>query len=97
MWAKFKAMRAKTEAVLAVVLLLSISILAIVACTDTQKASFGALGRPGHITCYSGGKPILDENSTGKIASETQSDGWKFQSATDNKLVRVSGDCVIRN
>lgn len=40
---------------------------------------------------------IYKGRSTGKIETEEQSDGWFFKDAQDNKLVRVSGDCVIRN
>ena len=66
-------------------------------CTNADVAQFDALGSPGHITCYSGGKVILDDTSTGKISTERQSDGWYYQSATTKGLVRVSGQCIVRN
>ena len=72
-------------------------LLTLLACTDTERASWKAVGEPGHITCYSGGQVIFDGQSTGKIETENQSDGWKFMDAKNNRLVRVSGDCVIRN
>jgi len=72
-------------------------LLALLACTDTERAAIKAIGEPGHITCYSGGQVIFDGDSTGKIETENQSDGWKFMDAKNNRLVRVSGDCVIRN
>ncbi len=72
-------------------------LLALLACTDTERASWGAIGEPGHITCYSGGQVIYDGDSTGKIESERQSDGWLFMDAKTTRLVRVSGDCVVRN
>jgi hypothetical protein len=72
-------------------------LLTLLACSDTERASFSAIGEPGHITCYSGGQVIFDGQSTGKIETENQSDGWKFMDAKTNRLVRVSGDCVIRN
>ena len=69
----------------------------LIACSDTEIASFTALGDPGHITCYSGGQVIYDGDSTGKIQTVENSDGWEFMDAKTQRLVRVSGDCVIRN
>ena len=69
----------------------------LLACSDTELAQFEAIGEPGHITCYSGGGIIFEGDSTGKIATEEGSDGWKFMDAASERLVRVSGDCVIRN
>ena len=69
----------------------------LIACTDTDIAQLTAIGEPGHITCYSGGQVIFEGDSTGKIATEEQSDGWKFMDAATGRLVRVSGDCLIRN
>ena len=69
----------------------------LIACTDTEIAQLTAIGEPGHITCYSGGQVIFEGDSTGKIATEEQSDGWKFMDAATGHLVRVSGDCVVRN
>ena len=56
-----------------------------------------ALGSSGHITCYSGGKIIYDGESTGKISTDHHSDGWYFEDAATKSLVRVSGQCVIKN
>ena len=69
----------------------------LIACSDTDIAQLTAIGEPGHITCYSGGQVIFEGDSTGKIATEEQSDGWKFMDAATGRLVRVSGDCLIRN
>ena len=69
----------------------------LIACTDTEIAQLTAIGEPGHITCYSGGQVIFEGDSTGKIATEEQSDGWKFMDAATGRLIRVSGDCLIRN
>ena len=66
-------------------------------CTDAEMAALGALGDSGTIICYSGGQVIYDGKSTGKILTETNSDGWLFRDAATHQLVRVSGDCVIRN
>jgi len=69
----------------------------LMACSDARRAQLGALGSPGHITCYSGGQIIYEGDSTGKIMTEQGSDGWYFNDKATNSLVRVSGDCVIRN
>lgn len=76
---------------------LFIVILSFIACSDAEFAKYKALGDPGDITCYSGGQIIYDGKSTGVILSEEQSDGWLLMDARTNRLVRVSGDCVIRN
>ena len=67
------------------------------ACTAADLANITTLGSAGDITCYSGGQVIFTGRSTGKIATEQQSDGWRFVDAASGKLIRVSGDCVIRN
>lgn len=74
-----------------------IIIMQLIACTDAQIARNKALGDAGHITCWSGGQVIYDGDSTGKIHTEEQSDGWYFMDAKTSRLVRVSGDCLIRN
>jgi hypothetical protein len=65
-------------------------------CTNADIAQLTALGSPASITCYSGGKIIYQGMSTGKIATEQQSDGWYFEDASTHELVRVSGQCVIK-
>lgn len=67
------------------------------ACTDAQKATFSALGEAGHITCYFPDGTIREWDSTGKIETESQSDGWRFMNAKTKRLIRVSGACVIEN
>lgn len=65
------------------------------ACTDTQMAHFGALGSEARVTCYSGGKLIFDDFSTGKVANANGSDGYEFKSRTTGRLEQASGDCVV--
>jgi hypothetical protein len=67
------------------------------ACSDATKAQIGAIGNPAEITCFSGGDTIYHGFSTGKIATEAQSDGWYFNERGSNRLIRVSGDCLVRN
>jgi len=69
----------------------------LIACSDTDIAQLTAIGEPGHVTCYSGGQVIYNGDSTGKIATVKNSDGWEFMDAATGRLVRVSGDCVVRN
>lgn len=68
-----------------------------VGCTDTDKASFEALGTPGSIKCYSGNLTIFSGKSTGRIQTVHGSDGWEFKDAETGKFIRVSGACVIEN
>lgn len=66
-------------------------------CSDAEQARWKAIGDPGDIECYSGGVLIYSGRSTGKIYSEEHSDGWYLNDSKTNRLVRVSGDCVIKN
>ena len=74
-----------------------IILLGLVSCTDAKMKQLTTIGNPGKIRCYSGGVIIYEGESTGKIATENQSDGWYFEEKGTGNLVRVSGDCVIRN
>lgn len=77
--------------------LLAVVIAAVSGCTDGDVKQYTTLGSAAHIRCYSGALLIYEGDSTGKIASEHQSDGWFFEDAATHKLVRVSGACVIIN
>lgn len=74
-----------------------LTLLALSACTDATTASWGALGDPAEVICYSGGKEIYRGKSTGKVATTSQSDGWEFKEAGTGNFIRVSGDCIVRN
>lgn len=79
------------------VLGICLAVSALAGCTNAEMAQFHALGDAGTITCYSGGKVIYQGQSTGKILTEKGSDGWYFQEKGTDQLIRVSGQCVIRN
>lgn len=79
------------------ILLAFISAIALFGCTDANIASVSAIGRPAHIKCYSGNIVIFEGDSTGRISTVQNSDGWEFMDAKTNKFVRVSGPCVIMN
>ena len=76
---------------------LLLAVLLLSACTDAEVKQFTVLGQTGEIVCYSGGKEIYRGTSTGKIGSESRSDGWYLSEEGTGKLVRVSGDCIIKN
>ena len=69
----------------------------LVGCTDAEYKQYSTLGNVGTITCWSGGVMIYTGNSSGKIATEISSDGWFFEDSQTHELIRVSGDCLIRN
>jgi hypothetical protein len=69
----------------------------VVGCSDTARSRLAALGQPGEITCYSGGKEIYHGFSTGKVFNADNSDGYEFQEAGTNKLVRITADCIVKN
>jgi hypothetical protein len=64
-------------------------------CTDAGISRITSFGSAAHVTCYSGGKPIYDGCSTGKVISEEGSDGYFFTDKKDRLLREVSGECVI--
>jgi outer membrane lipoprotein-sorting protein len=64
-------------------------------CTDAIRAKFSANGSSAHITCYSGTMVIFDGESTGKVQSSSNSDGYYFVDKADGKLKEVSGNCVV--
>ena len=66
-------------------------------CTKADVAQVTSIGSPADITCYSGNQVIYSGRSTGKVSTESGSDGWYFQDDATGKLIRVSGACVIRN
>ena len=67
----------------------------ILGCTDGSRAKFSAYGGAAKIKCYSGDTLIFEGESTGKINSEANSDGYYFVDKSDNKLKEVSGNCII--
>ena len=64
-------------------------------CTDGAMGKLSAYGGSANVKCYSAEKLIYDGNSTGKVSSSTQSDGYYFVDKDDGKLKEVSGNCVI--
>lgn len=64
-------------------------------CTDAQRGKLTSLGNSATIECYSGEKLIFSGKSTGKVSSEDNSDGYYFRDEATDKMMEVSGNCVI--
>ena len=78
--------------------LLLVALLLLSGCdNNAMDAKISSFNRDGHITCYSGGVIIFEADSKGKINSERETDGWYFEDKETGQLVRVSGECVIKN
>ena len=67
-----------------------------IGCTDAfWDKTVGKLGIAAEIHCYSGGKLVFADESTGAIASASQSDGWQYRSKKTGKYMEVSADCIL--
>lgn len=78
--------------------LLIILLVLFVSCTDAQRAKrLSNYGNSFKVEMYSGGVLVRSWTSTGKVATESQSDGYFFKDKATGKLVEVSGDVVITN
>lgn len=75
--------------------ILSVSLLLLITGCDGVVGKIKSLGSSATITCYSGEKQIFKGQSTGKVSSEAESDGYYFVRRSDNRLVEVSGNCII--
>lgn len=69
--------------------------LAFIGCTDTCASQLYSYGEVAKIKCYSGTKLIYEGESTGKVESSSQSDGYLFRDKETDQLVEVSGNCLI--
>ena len=72
------------------------AVLALTGCTDGLVAKVSAYGGSASIACYSADLLIYQGQSTGKVQSEANSDGYYFVDRKDGKLKEVSGNCVIQ-
>lgn len=71
------------------------AVAALTACTDGMMGKVKAYGGSATVECYSGTLLIFKGESTGKVSSQEQSDGYYFVDKADGKLKEVSGNCVI--
>jgi len=77
------------------IIIMTLMVLSLTACTDARRKKFFSFGGSRYIKCYSGGTVIYEGKSTGKISSEAGSDGYFFQDEKTDKLIEVSGDCLM--
>ncbi len=64
-------------------------------CTSAERSQLAALGSDHKVTVYSGGSAVREFHSSGKVLTESESDGWYFTDKVTGRLVRVSGTVVI--
>ncbi len=76
--------------------LIIIAAIAVSGCTDAGISKLTNFGKGAYIKCYSGTALIYDGESTGKVISENNSDGYAFKDAKTNVLTEVSGNCIIK-
>ena len=78
------------------IILITTLALSFLGCRDSALAQYEALGKPSKIELLNCDGTITHSwISTGKVATEPNSDGYYFNDAKTNKLVRVSGNVVI--
>lgn len=71
-------------------------VLGLSGCSDANRAAMGAWGDEAVVLSYSGGKLTYAGISSGKIESESSSDGYYFKDkCMGNKLVEIGGDVNI--
>lgn len=75
--------------------LLTLSFILLCGCTDGDIGKLSAYGGSANVKCYSADKLIYEGDSTGKVSSSQDSDGYYFVDSSDRKLKEVSGNCVI--
>lgn len=63
-------------------------------CTDAEWASYGAYGEEAGVFCYSGGKVIFSDESTGKVL-QLDGDGITYKSKKSGRYVRAYADCIV--
>lgn len=63
-------------------------------CTDASwDANFGSLGEKADVTCYSGGKIVFEDRSTGQVMP-LEGGGWAFRD-TQGNIVKTFADCFV--
>lgn len=83
-------MKAKTF-----VALVAIAALFMSGCTDAERGRLTAFGSEFRVTLYSGGQAVRTWDSSGKVLTEKDSDGYYFVDKKTGNLIRVSGDVVV--
>ena len=76
------------------IIAIAIATLALTACTDAELATYAAYGDNASVKCYSGGKIIHDDVSTGKVV-QLDGDGITYKSKNTGEYVRAYADCIV--
>lgn len=76
----------------AAILFLAFSALA--GCTDAERSRIMSYGDTAKITCYSGGRVVFEDYSTGKVL-QSPSGGLIYESKTTGKHARAYADCIM--
>ena len=63
-------------------------------CTDAEKSKLGGYGDKFTVKVI-GPDTVITYHSTGKVESESHSDGYYFTNAATGKLIEVSGNVII--
>ena len=77
--------------------LVIIGIVVLTGCTNADWENMATLGSNAHIRLYSGGQLIGEWESSGKVVTESHSDGYRFVDKKSGKLIRITGQIVIEN
>ncbi|MGJ8515290.1 hypothetical protein R84865_002238 [Carnimonas sp. R-84865] len=74
----------------------ALAILLISGCTDAKRARLLSYGSAANVSCYSGGRLVLDDLSTGRVISDESGSGVYYESANTGKFVHTYADCIIK-
>ena len=66
----------------------------LISCTDADRSKMGGYGEKYKVKVL-GPDTVVVYESTGKVLSESQSDGYYFTNAATGKLIEVSGTVII--
>ncbi len=69
-------------------------VIALTGCTDAEKANLFSYGSEGKVTCWSGGKPVFTDISTGKIL-QANGGGLVYRSKASGLYVKAYADCIV--
>lgn len=77
------------------ILCLAFSLAFLSACTDADMAHACSFGTRAHIEQWSGDSCIHRYTSSGKVSTESKSDGYYFKDSASGRFVRISGTVNI--
>ena len=66
----------------------------LISCTDAERSKMGGYGEKYKVKVL-GPDTVVVYESTGKVLSESRSDGYYFTNAATGKLIEVSGTVII--